>query len=117
MITGQRQALVSRFTTPSVEAHCGAKMYQARNARAVGSDQWLLSVVNGGNAIPSDALTKVFEPYWRPATSTPGGGLGLGLYICKQIVLAHAGSIEYRYEAPYVIFRVTLPAAAPAVAG
>jgi signal transduction histidine kinase len=72
----------------------GAMEFPVRvQARIDGSD-WVLSVVNGGNAIPSDALTKVFEPYWRPATSTPGGGLGLGLYICKQIVLAHGGSLE-----------------------
>ncbi|WP_165987899.1 HAMP domain-containing sensor histidine kinase [Caballeronia sp. SBC1] len=44
--------------------------------------------------IPLDVLEKVFEPYWRPVTSVPGGGLGLGLYICKQIVEAHGGTLE-----------------------
>ena len=36
----QRQELVSRLTTPRVEAHCGAKTYQARKARAEASDHW-----------------------------------------------------------------------------
>jgi signal transduction histidine kinase len=54
----------------------------------------VLSVMNGGNAIAPDALGKVFEPYWRPTTSKPGGGLGLGLYICRQIVLAHGGTLD-----------------------
>jgi signal transduction histidine kinase len=53
-----------------------------------------LSVSNIGEPIPSHMLPKVFEPYWRPASSSPGGGLGLGLYICKQIVEAHGGTLE-----------------------
>jgi signal transduction histidine kinase len=53
-----------------------------------------LSVSNGGDPIPSHMLPKVFEPYWRPPSSAPGGGLGLGLYICKQIVEAHGGMLE-----------------------
>jgi signal transduction histidine kinase len=59
----------------------------------------VLSVSNGGNEIAADALPKVFEPYWRPPTSRPGGGLGLGLYICKQIVSAHGGTLEVRSSA------------------
>ncbi|RYY58781.1 MAG: HAMP domain-containing histidine kinase, partial [Comamonadaceae bacterium] len=35
-----------------------------------------------------------FEPYWRPQTSKPGGGLGLGLYICAQIAQAHGGTLD-----------------------
>ncbi|RAS37393.1 GAF domain-containing sensor histidine kinase [Paraburkholderia bryophila] len=59
----------------------------------------VLTVINGGNEIAPDVLSKVFEPYWRPATSKPGGGLGLGLYICKQIVAAHGGTLEVRSSA------------------
>lgn len=54
----------------------------------------VVSVTNGGGVIPVDSLSRVFEPYWRPANSAPGGGLGLGLYICKQIVDAHSGTLE-----------------------
>ena len=54
----------------------------------------VLTVSNGGNAIAPDALSRVFEPYWRPPTSKPGGGLGLGLYICKQIVAGHGGTLD-----------------------
>ena len=53
---------------------------------------WLaLSVSNWGVPIAPEDQANVFEPYWRPATSQPGGGLGLGLYICAQIVKAHGG--------------------------
>lgn len=56
--------------------------------------QVVVSVANRGTPIPEELLHKVFEPYWRPATSTPGGGLGLGLFISKQIVEAHGGMLD-----------------------
>jgi signal transduction histidine kinase len=58
------------------------------------ADSLLIAVSNGGRPISPENLDKVFEPYWRPSTSTPGGGLGLGLYICSQIVKAHGGTLE-----------------------
>jgi signal transduction histidine kinase len=51
-------------------------------------------VRNQGTPIRADVLDRIFEPYYRPATSAPGGGLGLGLYICRQIVDAHGGTLE-----------------------
>ncbi|HZZ12384.1 MAG TPA: GAF domain-containing sensor histidine kinase [Paraburkholderia sp.] len=81
-------------------------------ARLEGSEL-VLSVVNGGNAIAADALHRVFEPYWRPPTSKPGGGLGLGLYICKQIVAAHGGTLDVRSSATEgTCFVARLPIAA-----
>ncbi|MFC0696915.1 GAF domain-containing sensor histidine kinase [Paraburkholderia humisilvae] len=54
----------------------------------------VLTVSNDGNPIPEHLQRRVFEPYWRPPSSAPGGGLGLGLFICKQIVEAHSGTLE-----------------------
>jgi len=53
----------------------------------------VLAVTNGGEPIPPEHAQKIFEPYWRPVHSTPGGGLGLGLHICAQIVKAHGGTL------------------------
>jgi signal transduction histidine kinase len=72
----------------------GAAEFPVRVQARIDGNDWLLTVINGGNVIAPDALTRVFEPYWRPPSSKPGGGLGLGLYICKQIVLAHGGSLD-----------------------
>jgi signal transduction histidine kinase len=61
---------------------------------AVEDDVLEISVRNGGDCIPDEDLRKIFQPYWRPATSKPGGGLGLGLYICSEIVKAHEGALQ-----------------------
>lgn len=55
---------------------------------------WLvISVTNGGEPISEANLARIFEPFWRPQDSAPGGGLGLGLHICSQIALAHGGTL------------------------
>jgi signal transduction histidine kinase len=61
---------------------------------AIEGDHLVLSVTNGGAPIPADDLAKIFQPYWRPAHSKPGGGLGLGLYIASEIVAGHGGTLQ-----------------------
>ena len=60
----------------------------------VRNGQLVLSVTNGGDPIPPCDIAKIFQPYWRPENSKPGGGLGLGLYICSEIASAHGGTLE-----------------------
>ena len=55
-----------------------------------------LDVVNRGPTIAAEQLATLFEPFVRGAGSDRGqgrGGLGLGLYIAKQIVSAHGGTL------------------------
>lgn len=74
------------------------------------ASHFTLTVSNGGIPIPAHMLPRVFEPYWRPPSSKPGGGLGLGLYICKQIVEAHGGTLEvYSTVAEGTSFRTRIP--------
>jgi PAS domain S-box-containing protein len=58
-------------------------------------DQVITSVCDKGIGIPSDELSQVFERFHRgrQVSSTNYGGLGLGLYITRQIVDRHGGSI------------------------
>ncbi|MFM9923181.1 GAF domain-containing sensor histidine kinase [Variovorax sp. H27-G14] len=79
---------------------------------AIEGDHLLLSVTNGGTPIPPDDLPKIFQPYWRPAHSKPGGGLGLGLYIASEIVAGHGGTLQVTSCASEgTRFLVTLPVA------
>jgi sigma-B regulation protein RsbU (phosphoserine phosphatase) len=56
----------------------------------------VLEIRNEGAPIPKDVLTRLFDPFRRGAETPLGStsGLGLGLYIAKQIVDAHRGALE-----------------------
>lgn len=84
----------------------------------VEQDVLVLAVSNHGEPIRAEDLSRVFEPYWRPRSSVPGGGLGLGLYICSQIVLAHDGELQVASSAEHgTCFTARLPVAGPAALG
>jgi signal transduction histidine kinase len=71
----------------------------------------LLSVRNRGATIPTTILPVIFEPFRRGtgATSHPRG-LGLGLYITREIVRAHQGTIEVEStDDRGTVFTVHLP--------
>ncbi|HYX39559.1 MAG TPA: sensor histidine kinase [Oligoflexus sp.] len=75
----------------------------------------VLKVHNEGMPIPESAKKTIFEPMTRFQTGDPDedktiGGLGLGLFITKEIVTSHGGSISVESaEAQGTTFTVTLP--------
>lgn len=58
-------------------------------------DSLVTAVCDRGIGIPVDELSQVFERFHRgrQVSSTNYGGLGLGLYITKQIIERHSGAI------------------------
>jgi signal transduction histidine kinase len=76
------------------------------------ADSVMVAVSNAGEIAP-DVLPRLFDPFRR---SVPGSGrphgLGLGLYIAQQIVLAHRGSVAVQSRPDTdVTFEVTIPRA------
>ena len=70
----------------------------------------LLKVENTGT-IPADLLPELFDPF-RGAQRQAGrtDGLGLGLYIVQQIVLAHSGTVDVQSgDDDKTVFVVTIP--------
>ena len=59
-----------------------------RGARRRRAGDVVLAVHASGTAIPGELLPVIFDPFRRAAGSKPSG-LGLGLFITQQIVLAH----------------------------
>lgn len=70
------------------------------------------TVHNFGPPIPSDLLPHLFDPFRRAryAKVAATQGLGLGLFICQQIVAAHGGTTLVQSTAEGgTVFTVTLP--------
>jgi len=59
----------------------------------VGEKGAFLTVEDTGTGIPADELCQLFNKYKRARGAGSQQGLGLGLYIAKAIVEAHAGEI------------------------
>ncbi|HEY7725969.1 MAG TPA: GAF domain-containing sensor histidine kinase [Anaeromyxobacteraceae bacterium] len=72
------------------------------------ADRLVLSVVNQGPQIPGDLLPGLFEPF-RRGHSARARSLGLGLFIVREIVRAHGGSVEAQSDAGGTRFVVRLP--------
>lgn len=79
----------------------------------------VLSVRNEGSLIPSDMLAIIFDPLMRhtmPESTVRqvSGSTGLGLYIVREIVIAHGGTVDVASTAAEgTVFTVRLPRAVP----
>ena len=71
----------------------------------------VLSVSDEGPGIREEDLRVLFQPFGRGrSANTLAEGTGMGLYIVKRIVEAHAGRIEVQSELGRgSAFRVSLP--------
>jgi two-component system sensor histidine kinase KdpD len=67
-----------------------------------------IEVADAGRGIPADALSRVFEPYYRvPDAAGAAHGTGIGLAVVKALVEAHGGSVRVE-SAPAMGTRVTV---------
>jgi len=67
-----------------------------------------IDITDSGRGIPSDEISKVFEPYF----STKETGTGLGLAIVKKAIDDHHGTITVKSKVGEgTTFTITLPAA------
>ena len=72
-----------------------------------------VEVRNSGPTIEGSLLDQIFHPLKRgPAqenNDNTDGGLGLGLYIVREVALAHGGEVTVRSESGETVFAVRLP--------
>lgn len=79
----------------------------------------VLSVHNEGAPIPSELLPRIFDPLMRydtpeSASRRATGSIGLGLYIVREIVVAHGSKVEITSTAQEgTTFTVRLPRRRP----
>ncbi|MFK3736442.1 hybrid sensor histidine kinase/response regulator [Massilia sp. TN1-12] len=69
-----------------------------------------IDVRDHGKGIAPDFLERIFEPYERGARSGEPKGLGLGLYISRQLATSHGGSLTVAsVPGEGATFSLTLP--------
>jgi signal transduction histidine kinase/CheY-like chemotaxis protein len=79
--------------------------------RRDGNGPVMLEVADDGIGIAADQLPHVFDRFYRAHERQGLGGLGLGLYIAREVVERHGGRIEVAsVEGKGTTFTVTLPA-------
>lgn len=76
----------------------------------------VLTVKNSGRPIPADLLANIFDPLVRASSEghnelsqAAGANLGLGLYVVRQIAIAHGGTIAVTSDDTATCFELRLP--------
>ena len=68
----------------------------------------LVAVRDSGPGIDREQLERVFDPFYTTKTS----GIGMGLAICRSIIVAHGGRLWADVNEPRgAVFQFVLPAA------
>lgn len=75
------------------------------------SDAAEIAIRDYGPGVPEDALTRIFDPFFRveEARDALGGGSGLGLSIAKRAVQVHHGTITAENALPGLRVRIRIP--------
>lgn len=79
-------------------------------------DQVEVLLSDQGPGIPEEHIPYLFERFYRVPNQTEKRGTGLGLFICREIVLAHHGTISVKNrEKGGTEFHIAFPAYQPKV--
>lgn len=89
----------------------GASAAPQVSLQRLGDGRVCLTVRDWGPGVPDDQLPHLAQPFYRPdaARTRTAGGVGLGLYLCKLVALAHGGSFAVRNAEPGLVVEVMLP--------
>jgi signal transduction histidine kinase len=87
----------------------GARAVQVRVARR-GTDL-LIEVRDHGPGVAQAELERLGQPFYRPdaARTRSSGGVGLGLYLCRQVARSHGGAMLIGLAQPGLRVQVILP--------
>lgn len=101
--------------TNAVDAMPNGGVLRVRVAATAGN-RVRIEVSDTGHGIPTDLMTRIFEPW--VSTKKPGRGTGLGLPIARDVVSAHGGTITVSStEGAGTTFTIELPSDAARTSG
>jgi len=75
------------------------------------SNSAAITIRDFGPGVPDEALSRIFDPFFRveEARNTNGGGSGLGLSIAKRAVQVHRGTITAQNATPGLLVTIAIP--------
>lgn len=102
------EQIIHNLITNAIEAMAPTPASERRLTLALAQDgaNGVLSVCDTGPGIASEALPRLFEPFF----STRSGGLGLGLSLCESLAARMGGQLTAINHTPTgAIFKLALP--------
>ena len=68
-----------------------------------------ISVTDNGPGITKDLQERIFEAYFTTKHTGPSPGMGLGLAVCRKIIMDHGGKIIVKSRPGETVFTIKLP--------
>ena len=101
--TGSPRPSTTSSTTPS-----GTDRHRSRSSGEADDDHVRIRVTDAGPGVPERLEPRLFE---RFVNAGARGGTGLGLYLVREITLAHGGEVDYHPRRPgrSPAFEIRLP--------
>jgi signal transduction histidine kinase len=109
---GELRQMISNLLANGIDAlnDNGTVYIRASRTSNAGVEQIHLTIADNGGGIRVGNLKRIFEPFF---TTKENYGTGLGLWVTKELVRKHNGSIKVRSrEGQGTVFRISLPATA-----
>ena len=97
----------------NADKYCDAAEPELRITARQRGGNLQIDFVDNGAGIPKKSQSLIFEKFTRLSDHSAAGGAGLGLAICREIMLKLGGQIGYLPGQGGAAFRVTLPLGEP----
>ena len=114
-VPGEMRQLMANLLSNSIDAvdvsgRIRVRVSAAKKWSGAKKDGVRLVVADSGSGIPADLRPNLFEPFF---TTKSDVGTGLGLWVCKNIVEKHGGSIRVKSSTAqgrsWTVFSVFFP--------
>lgn len=111
-VSGNPDELTQVFTNLFVNAEQALSGIETKRritvrTRSTDGHSVVADIIDTGPGIPDKVRDRIFEPFFT--TKPDGVGTGIGLSVCRGIVLAHGGTIDVTSGPRGTTFRLHLP--------
>ncbi len=103
---GEIRQVLTNLVVNALDALAGQPGGRLLVTTKVLGEQVVISIADTGGGITAAARAKVFEPFF---TTKEDRGTGLGLWVSKEIVDRHSGSLALRSSTSGTVFQLRLP--------